>query len=51
MKWKIYQMDVKANFLNGVVEEEMYVEQRLGFETDDREFDVCKLKKSMYGLK
>ena len=30
-KWKIHQMDVKADFLNGVVEEEVYVEQPLGF--------------------
>ena len=44
-------MDVKAAFLNGVVEEEVYVEQPLGFETHDRESHVCKLKKSLDGLK
>ena len=44
-------MDVKTAFLNGVVEEEVYVEQPLGFETHDRESHVCKLKKSLYGLK
>ena len=44
-------MDVKTTFLNGVVEEEVYVEQPLGFETHDRETHVCKLKKSMYSLK
>ena len=37
MKWKIHQMGVKTSFLNGVVEEEVYVEQPLGFETYDRE--------------
>ena len=35
MKWKIYQMDFKTTFLNGVVEEELYVEKPLGFETHD----------------
>ena len=44
-------MDVNITFLNGVVEEEVYVEQPLGFETHDRETHVCKLKKSLYGLK
>ena len=51
MKWKIHQMDFKTSFLNGVVEEEVYVEQPLGFETRDMETHVCKLKKAMYGLK
>ena len=37
--------------MNGVVEEEVYVEQPLGFETHDRETHVCKLKKALYGLK
>ena len=51
MKWKIHQMDVKTTFLNGVVEEEVYVEHPLGFETHDRQTHVCKLKKALYGLK
>ena len=50
MQWKIHQMDVKTTFLNGVVEEEVYVEQPLGFETHDRKSHVCKLK-ALYGLK
>ena len=49
MKWKIHQMDVKTAFMNGVVEEEVYVEQPLGFEKHDRESHV--LKKALYGLK
>ena len=40
MKWKIHEMDVNIAFLNGVVEEEVYVEQPLGFETHDRESHV-----------
>ena len=44
-------MDVKIAFLNGVVEEEVYVDQPLGFETHARESHVCRLKKSLYGLK
>ena len=51
MKWKIHHMDFKTAFLNGVVEEEVYVELPLGFETHDRDTHVCKLKKSLYGLK
>ena len=44
-------MDVKNAFLNGVVEEEVYVEKPLIFETHDRESHVCRLNKSMYSLK
>ena len=38
-------------FLNGVVEEEVYVDQPLGFETHDRETHMCKLKKALFDLK
>ena len=38
-------------FLNGAVEEEVYVENPLDFETHDRESHVCRLKKALYGLK
>ena len=51
MKWKIHQIDVKETFLNGVVEEEVYVEYPLGFKTHDRKTRVCNLKKALYGLK
>ena len=51
MKWKIHQMDVKTAFLKGLVEEEVYVEKPLSFETHDKESHVCRLKKSMYSLK
>ena len=36
MIWKIHQMDVKITFLNGVDEEEAYIEKPLGFETHNR---------------
>ena len=51
MKWKLHHMNVKTSFLNGLIEEEVYIEQLQGFETDDREAYVCKLKKALYGLK
>jgi hypothetical protein len=51
MGWKIHQMDVKTTFLNGVIEEEVYIEQPEGFETFDRESHVCRLKRALYGLK
>jgi hypothetical protein len=51
MKWKVRQMDAKTNFLNGVIKEEVYVEKPKGFETHDNQTHVCRLKKSLYGLK
>jgi hypothetical protein len=50
-KWKVHQMDVKTAFLNGVIEEEVYVEQPQGFKTHDSQTHVYKLKKALYGLK
>jgi hypothetical protein len=44
-------MDVKTAFLHGIIQEEIYVEQPLGFETYSRESHVCRLKKVLYGLK
>ena len=49
--WKLHQMDVKTTFLNCVVEEEVYVEQLLGFKTHDKQSHMCRLKKDLYGLK
>ena len=42
---------MKTTFLNGVIEEEVYIEQTQGFEVEDRHTHVCKLKKALYGLK
>jgi hypothetical protein len=44
-------MDVKIDFINGVIEEEVYVEKPQGFETHDNQSHVCILKKELYGLK
>ena len=44
-------VDIKTTFLNGVVEEEVYIEQPLGVETHDRQTHVCKLKKALYKLR
>jgi hypothetical protein len=51
MKWKLHQMDVKTTFLNGVIEEEVYIEQPQGFGVEDRKTHVCRLKKALYRLK
>jgi Reverse transcriptase (RNA-dependent DNA polymerase) len=50
-KWSIYQMDVKSAFMNGVLEEEVYVEQHLGYIKSGKEQNILKLKKTLYGLK
>jgi hypothetical protein len=47
----VHQMDVKTAFLNGELEEEIYMEQPDGFVVDGQEGKVCKLLKSLYGLK
>jgi hypothetical protein len=49
--FKLYQMDVQNAFLNGVIQEEVYVRQPLGFENPKYPNIVFKLLKALYGLK
>ena len=44
-------MDVKTAFLNGIIEEEVYIEQLEGFEILSSELHVRRLKRALYGLK
>jgi hypothetical protein len=49
--FKLYQMDVKSAFLNGFLEEEVYVKKPPGFESAEFPHEVYRLRKVLYGLK
>jgi hypothetical protein len=49
--WPIFQMDVKSAFLNGDLEEQVYVDQPSGYVKQGYEEQVYKLNKALYGLK
>jgi hypothetical protein len=44
-------MDVRTAFLNGEIEEQVYIEQPEGFVIHDEKSHMCRLKKALYGLK
>jgi hypothetical protein len=48
--FKLYQIDVKSDFLNGPIKEEVYVEQPPGFKNKGYPNHVYKLHKTLYGL-
>lgn len=49
--YEIWQMDVKTTFLNGFIEENIYMQQPIGFVSNSERNKVCKLHKSIYRLK
>ena len=51
MDYEIWQMDVKIAFLNGSLDETIYMVQPEGFIVKGQEKKVSKLQKSIYGLK
>nr|CAN68858.1 hypothetical protein VITISV_004449 [Vitis vinifera] len=48
---ELHQMDVKTAFLNGNIDETIYMVQPKNFESNDSKQLVCRLKRSIYGLK
>ena len=48
--YEVWQMDVKTAFLNGYIEEDIFMEQPKGFESEEG-LKMCKLNRSIYGLK
>lgn len=50
-RWQLHQLIIKNIFLDSTVKEEVYIEQLVGFVIQGEYTRVCKLKRSVYGLK
>lgn len=51
LDWKLVQLDIKNAFLNGELNELVYMDIPSGYETIETKGKICKLKRSIYGLK
>jgi len=49
--YHIHQMDVITAFLNGILREDLYISQPAGYVKSRKQHQVCKLLRSLYGLK
>ncbi|GAB2283721.1 hypothetical protein Dimus_039621 [Dionaea muscipula] len=49
--WKLYHMDFETALLNGILQEQVYIQQPRGYEVSGQEHRVLKLKRALYGLK
>jgi hypothetical protein len=49
-RWEVHHMDIKSVFLNGDLQEEVYIKQLVGFIVTGKEHKVLKLKKALYRL-
>ena len=50
-KWKLHHLDVKSAFLNGYIEEDIYVDQPKDFIKERKDNYVLKLRKALYSLR
>ena len=50
-RWPLHQLDIQNAFLHGNLEEDVYMHQPVGFVNPDFPHHICKLRKSIYGLK